>query len=416
MRDHRATPLCQVAPVARLGPKPHSVVPSDEHGLTLVELMIVVLLGGLLTAALFYMMAGQRRVYSSQRNALDLQENLAGAMTYLQKQVWLAGYSVGACGDTLHAATAVGGPRKLLDIRNNHNLFRQALGLGGVNDGTDSFSIRHGDPSTTTLTILPLSEGTLTEASTSGYFKGPEPSATIGIAQDDLVVLCAPGTGDPGSLVQVSGAPSWDSSRSAWHIPFAAGYGSYNPSAGFAFFPDDGYPAGSTYLVRLGTAETPRHFAIDNTRSSGVLVTWEGTQIASREVIATGIEDMQISWACDGNNDGLLSEGACTTDDCASSSCGARASDEWANNRPTQPASDTPPTCNDRPMAMVRITLIARTVAPVVGDKAGFRPGAEDHCKGAPSDDLAATGNLGTYGRAVLTSKIQPKNISLTQP
>lgn len=97
------------------------------------------------------------------------------------------------------------------------------------------------------------------------------------------------------------------------------------------------------------------------------LITWStinanpAADKTNLEVVADGMEDMQIVWACDDDLDGLYQE---NTSDLAN--------DEWANNV----ASDNPPACG-RP-EVVRLTLIARSASSDMWDKTGHRPTAED--------------------------------------
>jgi hypothetical protein len=190
----------------------------------------------------------------------------------------------------------------------------------------------------------------------------------------------------------------------------------YNPSGlKRSHFPrPDGYPAGSL-VVRLGPSVTPRHIAIDNHRDPPLLVTWRASDRSDLEVIAAGIEDMQVAWGCDANGDGAIAEGACAETngdghcECGVGldDCSAKLADEWAFNAP----GDTPPSCGTAPIAVVRLTVIARDEGPELGDRRGYRPAAEDRARGTPSDDLAATGGTGTYSRIKLTTEVVPRNI-----
>jgi len=419
-----------------------------QHGLTLIELMVSMLLATILIGGLFYMMTGQERTYSNQMRALTAQENLWGSMEYLQAEIRKAGTGFSGCSgqmksnlDASIAGSSVAGVFTAMAVYNNQNLFT------GLNDGTDSLSLQY-------YAVGDFDGGSSSVRVTRGM---PNPSAVLwvnnpGALQDnDLIVLCTPG-GGWGLVLQLTQAPQQIMGQdndgdgvADWRLQKNPS-SPWNPSGmNNPLWPPNGFGAGST-IVRIGgnPADQFYNFAIDNTRDPPMLVMWQGTNTANRQVVAEGIEDMQISYTCDnggpgtsncGGNcqvpgtapDGEYYEGACTessgdnTCNCADDDCTARQDDEWVNNVP----NDVNPDCSASAIRMVRITLISRTASAVQGDRLGFRPPAEDRMAGTTgtatgttkisgsnaSDDLADTGNIGTYGRAVLTAKVKPRNI-----
>jgi hypothetical protein len=123
------------------------------------------------------------------------------------------------------------------------------------------------------------------------------------------------------------------------------------------------------------------------------------------ELLAEGIEDLQVSFACDTGTlgvanlvpNGILDEG--TTD-------ATRLTDEWWNNVPNDnlPARGTNGYCN-MPTA-VRITLVARTLtADDLIDAVGMGNGPlsiENHRYATPQFDQ--------FRRRVLTTTVYPRN------
>jgi hypothetical protein len=113
------------------------------------------------------------------------------------------------------------------------------------------------------------------------------------------------------------------------------------------------------------------------------------------QVLADGIEDMQIAYACDlvpaapDGPDGVFTEG---TD------AGSRLADEWTYNV----AGDVPPAACVRPQA-VRLTITARTT---VGDD--NLSGLIANAKPATEDGVA--GGRDTYRHRVLTTIVSPRN------
>ncbi len=383
-----------------------------DAGLTIIELMVSLFLAVLLTGGLFYMMSGQQKTYNEQLSTMATQENLWGAMEYLASEIRRAGYGFGGCppNSTLgheapvvmkwNGSTSTSSPPNVevsdlisFDVTNNSNLYS-----GGI-DGTDSLTIAYArDNSQGALTGVrtTIVEPNATQAVLTTNAVGP-------ITSGDLVVLWQHGSTKHCLLLLITGAPV--QTGTTWTLPYAAN-AIYNPQApnhSLVFPIAGGYLAG-TLVMRVGTStdDLQHNFAIDHGDGNRPprLVTWSKFNKSDMQVVADGIEDMQISWACDVSNTGLLEEGTTPT---------LRQSDEWAHNV----ASDTLPNCslNGNTIRAVRITLIGRTTGPI-SSKQGFRPAAEDHAAGTPAQDLAATGQIGTYGRATLTSVIKPRNIA----
>jgi hypothetical protein len=135
-----------------------------------------------------------------------------------------------------------------------------------------------------------------------------------------------------------------------------------------------------------------------------------GGTAAQPQVLAEGIEDLQVSFACDTGTlaahnlallDGQLNE---ATDDVAHTNDAARKTDEWWNNVPgdTLPAAGTDGFCNS-PTA-VRITMVSRSLSPddLIPAGSGNRaPDIEDHRPTGPSD---------SFRRRVLTTTVYPRN------
>ena len=389
---------------------------TNEAGLTLIELMISLFLSILLTSGLFYMMSGQQKTYHQQLSTMAAQENLWGAMEFISGEVRRAGYGFGGCpadiangyfapvvhmwtGNNSGTAPNVKVSSLIsLDVSNNSNLFSGAI------DGTDSLTISYARDDT---------QGALTAVRTTET----EPNATqailtvnhaSNIGPDSLVVLWQHGSTKHCLALQITGAAT--GTVGSYTFPYNSGTNPYNPTAPghTLLFPVAGGYLKGTLVMRVGKAsdQFTHHFAIDDGNGSRPprLVTWSKTDLSDMQVVADGIEDMQIAWACDRGpttaGDGLLSEGANDSQ---------RTTDEWAHNV----ANDNVPDCttSGNPVRAVRITLIGRTTGPMTS-REGFRPAAEDHAAGTPAQDLAATGQIGTFGRATLTSVIKPRNIA----
>lgn len=178
------------------------------------------------------------------------------------------------------------------------------------------------------------------------------------------------------------------------------GFGGYQPVAGggtstgvrnfgqlwwvrFAIRTQGTAIAGQTHLLPVLTMER-----LDGSSANGF------------QVLAEGIEDLQVAYACDLNADGLLTEGSPPS-----------IADEWTLNV----AGDPIPTGNalkcNQPSA-VRLTLVARSLTEDDGiDKAltdNGRPAIENHPAHTPNNNFA-TGR-DQFRRRVLSTTVYPRN------
>jgi type II secretory pathway pseudopilin PulG len=106
---------------------------------------------------------------------------------------------------------------------------------------------------------------------------------------------------------------------------------------------------------------------------------------AAAEPLAEGIEDFQVELGKDPANDGILTIGAAGDDD------------EWAGNN----AADTQFPLTDI-IRGVRVSLVARAVAPAGGAASFFRPAAGNHAAAATADQ---------FRRRVLSSVLEVRNL-----
>jgi hypothetical protein len=380
--------------------------PRDE-GLTLVELMVTLLLAALLTSGLFFMLSGQGETYAGQRRGLEVQTGVWGAMEYLQRQLRLAGHGFGGCpgGAVVQWDRADGtkpSPYVGLRVHNGCDLLATppaACPSAASPDAPDSFSVAYSERFSTPADHgVPLAKAMPTTSAVT-FVRIAE-----GFQKDDLVVLREPGTTKACVLLRLTADPQpTGSSYSLQHQPD----GLYNPPGGRNIFPAEGYSLAAR-VARLGRSASPgvRHFAVDRRQPTPRLVTWTSASpnpaadVAGLEVVAEGVEDLQIAWACDADDDGELTEGATPA---------GRRDDEWGGNV----ANDTPPACGEHPVAQVRLTLIGRSASPTPGSRLGHRPAAEDRPAGTVADDLRRSGGVGTYVRRVLVAVVQPTNLAL---
>ncbi|MCB9558402.1 MAG: PilW family protein [Deltaproteobacteria bacterium] len=386
--------------------RPQGVSPIDQAGLTLIELMIGVLLASVFISGLFYLFSGQKKTYTQQHNQMTNHQSLAGAMQFLTRQIRRGGTGFGGCPNSQAKMWSGSGtdtkvsPYVALQVYNGCDLTTTAPASCSGNDGVDSFTIAYSDDAAVgTLPAARLIADALTSDSAS-----PIRVRTAGNFQaGDRMILWDPRR-EWCTMLAVTGNPT--SGGGGFELPHAAG-GSvdsvvYNPTGGLNIFPSSGYGVGAL-VVRIGPRSRVRHFSIDSSTNPPRLVTWT-TEAANPsankgdlEVLADGVEDMQIAWACDVDGDGDLSE-----------TPSSPTTDEWAFADP----GDTAPTCGDARISAVRITLIARQPSPDMENQTSYRPAAEDRAAGSPAADQVATNGMGTFVRSTLTTVVNLPNVA----
>lgn len=101
----------------------------NERGLTIVELMVVLLLAAVITAAIYKTFPAQQKAVISQEQVTEMQQQLRAAMTVMQKEIRMAGYNplrtTTACKPWIQTA-------KVDEIK-----FRMDV-VGGDSDGIDN--------------------------------------------------------------------------------------------------------------------------------------------------------------------------------------------------------------------------------------------------------------------------------------
>jgi prepilin-type N-terminal cleavage/methylation domain-containing protein len=64
----------------------------ENKGLSLIELLIVLVLSGILTAALYRTFINQQKIYTVQEQVVDMQQNMRFAIDRMAREIRMAGY------------------------------------------------------------------------------------------------------------------------------------------------------------------------------------------------------------------------------------------------------------------------------------------------------------------------------------
>jgi prepilin-type N-terminal cleavage/methylation domain-containing protein len=422
-----------------------------ERGMTLVEIMVTLIISSIIAASTFMFFAGQQRVYEAQIKVLNIQQNLWAATEVVTRHVRAAGSGMHGCvkpasyanvppapnpwnGSRLSSTFPSDGPlTPNLGIAPPTGIRAFSKPVNGmqwipplwiVNNSTDY----HVAPGTDIVTVA---FGNLTSGSDVDATLAINVNGTYSALDFTLAGANAGNIFRPGDFILLLVTPDWgfgtdpvvDRGCTLFQVTLAGNMtlshtesmpdnttAGWNPSADVpAMLPVGGYVSGSsgvrnfgqltwvTFFIQVGENGIPslmmrqRHF---------------GGEFGQAELLAEGIEDLQVSFACDtgplGNAnlsqlDGQLNEG---NDDAS------RRTDEWWNNVPDDilPMIGSAGYCN-LPTA-VRVTLVARSLTEDdLIDTTGNTNGPlniEDHRYPSPTPDK--------FRRRVLSTTVYPRN------
>ena len=366
-------------------------------GMTLVELMITIIISSIVAGSTFTFFVGQRRVYDTQMKVLNTQQNLWAGMETLTRFVRAAGMGLTGCvsptdptptGTTMPATglrafqKSTGAGMRLAPIWINN-------GAAGAPDritlvfGTGAF----GNFTDTNLgaTVTNATSAITTPAGLSTVYRAGE----FIVLLDNTATPAGPPVGDRGcSLFQITGIDA--ATDSLQHATTSI----WNASSAIAAIVPNTYTGGATPTAGirdLGTLNWVQ-FSIDASGATPKLMMNRLDGSAGPQVLADGIEDLQIAYACDtapAIGDGDLSEGA---------DAATKKTDEWTYNV----SGDVPVAGCNRPQA-VRVTLVARSTeadTTLAGLPGNAKPAVED----------GAAGKADTFRHRVMTTTVFPRN------
>jgi prepilin-type N-terminal cleavage/methylation domain-containing protein len=371
-----------------------------DAGLTLVELMITLAVASMVASSTFVFFAGQQRIYDTQTKILNVQQNLWMSMEVMARQLRASDTGMAGCstGNVPPGSEAV-----------------PNTGIRAWYDGVGAFRVppihikngANGAPDEITFSFFTNASGNyvdgMLDVDIDMNFNGSNIKThdTTPFRENEFIILFDitpnPPNGDRGcTMYQITGIAGQSdlaivNPSSPWNAK-----GQTPPE----LVPFD-YKKDNTGIRNLGTLTSVRYF-IDTTGAPARpprLMIDDMANPDPPQILADGVEDMQIAYACDtqpgGNPDGSLSEG---TDDAS------RLLDEWTYNQ----AGDVPPPACGIPSA-IRITLLGRSLNPdlsLFGTSGSgsvsnsFKPAVEDGVAGAPD----------AFRHRTLTTTVYPRN------
>jgi len=352
--------------------------------------MVTIVAAALVSAATFSFFAGQQRIYEIQGRVLDVQQSLWASMDVVTRYARAAGVGMLDCirEDSDEGGPDIGDPPPGGDLppQTGIRAYRAGIGLTRIaplwiQNG------QNGAPDTLTVAYGRRASGNFVDSRLGAPINQDQPTSPVitwagetpRFWPNDFILLVDGGQAnrDRGcTLLQITNIdPATNTlshgAQSPWNpgenvpglVPFTYDGGESDSTGGIRTF-------GELVWVQLavdrsGGPDAPPRLTMDRLNDGD-----------PPQTLAAGIEDMQISYACDtgpgGFPNGNLDEG---TDDAT------RLGDEWIFN---QAGDAVVPGCL-QPDA-IRITLIARTVAPdpLLADLVdNAKPAAEDGAPGA---------------------------------
>ncbi len=260
----------------------NTAMKTKQHGLTMIELMIAVLLSVFVTAAVIKMFTGSNKSRHLQENIARLQENGRFAMDFIIADTRMAGHW-GPCNNltTNNLNTSgvgvdnFGGTNIITAVDNDSNSANDII------DGTDAIVLR--------AINYQIDGIKLTSAMTARSSSLSIPSVNT-LNHNDLALVAAPSC-NSSDIFQITNNPSGGAINHA-----AGGASPGNTSADLSV----AYPVDSevyqlnftTYSIRTGVNGRPSLFRRVNN--------------GSHEELVEGIENMQILYGEDSDSDGSV--------------------------------------------------------------------------------------------------------------
>jgi prepilin-type N-terminal cleavage/methylation domain-containing protein len=375
-----------------------------DRGMTIVELLITLIVASLVAGATFTFFAGQQKIYDVQTDILNLQQNLWASMETLARYTRASGAGMHSCVREVDGADP-GDPVPGGAVSPDTGL---RVWRDGVFSRIPPLWIQNGAAGAPDTITIAYGEGA------SGSFRNASLLTTIPAGQSTNPINLLPGQArsflpdEFALLVQGNRADNdvgctlfqiTNVDFGADRLDHIAADSIWNTAANTAQmvpwdFIGNADPTLATGGVRsFGTLRYVQ-FAVDTVANPPTLTMNILTEAQGPQVLAEGIEDMQIAYACDlqpavPGPDGVLSEG---TD------AATRAADEWTYNV----AGDVPPNACKRPAA-VRITLMARAL-----NADGTLSDLPGNAKVAAEDGNAGAADLFRHRVAAVT--VYPRN------
>lgn len=331
------------------------MTPNREHGFTLVELMISVVIFSFAIAGILSVAVSVNEAFREQRAAVQAEGAVRVPLDFLTDALRQASPAVSVPANVQDAGTCTTGA---ITVTNNYT----TSGFGAGADRLD----------------LIYAAGAVVTSSRSNYVAG-----TTSLTVNDASQIAA------GDYILVSDYTNGHLVKVAASDGAAPGVLTLEGQCSGIALPSTGTVVGYGVGSLVVRAQHAAFWIEDYDGSPTLMMDPDATGSADKEPLAEGIEDMQIAVGVDANGSGGITEVGAGADD-----------DEWMYNY----AGDTA-VATTAVVRAVRLTLIART-AKLFGKvdtvTSFVRPAAEDHAASTTGDQ---------YRRRVLRAIVEMRNI-----
>ena len=342
----------------------------DERGFTLVELMVALVIGGIITAAAFTILTTTSKAVRANEQTVDTQQNVRIAMELLSRDIKMAGF--GSPGVAIGNCT--------------YPIMPSDKTVGAVDNGPDSVQL-----------LVPTGKSTGTGRWTLQSATTPSGAAQITLQAGAVADMVSSGLAN-GSYISVNGA------HTATVNSFSPGFDTINIAIPAPiWFPVDA----QVYLLQCIRYQVVTNSAICGTiepcLTRGVAGVTTGPN--AEAPIVEGIEELQLAYACDGCVAAINGGVADRVIDNQAGGSGFDQADFISNN-----AWGTAPMTPNK-IQLVQVSLVARQPKADLG--MGETPGATIGSGAvvvSPDRSLAADSN---HRRRLLTKTIETRNVGL---
>lgn len=352
----------------------HQVSLNREQGFTLIEIMVAVALGVIVSAAAFTILTTTSKSVTANEQTVDMQQNARLAMELLSRDIKRAGF---------------GSPSPPVPIGNcTYSIMPSDNATGGVDTGPDSIQLLL--PVTRNAAAGALNPWTLQNAVVGGGAQITlksgavrEMSSTYGMAN--------------GSYISINGLLSRPVNN----------FNATSSTIDVTMSPDYNFPANAQiYLLQCIRYRIVNNPAVCGSNEPCLTRGVVGGAGANAEApIVEGIEEMQLSYACDGCVAAINSGIPDRIIDNQGGASGFDQADFISDN-----TWATPPLTPDK-IKLVQLTLVARQPKADVGTGETLRAVQGSGLLTVSSDrTLPADGN---HRRRLLTKTIETRNVGL---
>lgn len=341
----------------------HSLV--SARGYSLIELLIVLVILGVISAGLYSTFNSGQREYSVRQATIRMQQQARLAMMNLEKDLKKIGYGFSSIGKLSFNVYASGAATTWTMVECTNNSVVAAIN-NAPNTDTIGFRYYGGaldvDTDVTLRTDHPDSSANTPVSDSAGFSEG-----------DFFIIYDPHDSSKPASMLQVTGTSNAAGGDSVIHN---SGTSAYNPPNATNLFPAGGYPTGSIVLNLGSNNFAWCRYYVDANRNLVMQYRKSPSAGVTSRVVAVGVEDLQIKYQF--------------------------ADGKWLD---APISGDANYDIDD--IRTVRVSIIVRTEKPDLK----FSSSTNYQLTGANGNGVAYSGN--GYRRLVLSSNISLRNMTI---